>query len=159
MKTRPRRVRLTLRISIPVYRRLVRLSAQRGVRAADLARACLLDGLRQLGGLGRSSSGREHDWETVSRQIASLLREPGSAGYRTALLRRLAGLSVDRWEAIDAWLEERAAAAPTRSARLLAKEALVRFGLPAKLLPSLVALAQRVRHRLYMRALRASSVS
>jgi hypothetical protein len=154
---RPVKVRLTIRITPRVYTRLARLAAQRGVPAAELARACLLDGLHQLSRGTGGALGEERRWEQLSQTVARLLREPGSAGYRTALIRRLAGLSVDRWEAIDQWVEERAAGAPTRSARLLAKEAVVRFGLPAKILPSVVALAQRVRHRLYMRALREQS--
>jgi hypothetical protein len=93
-------------------------------------------------------------WEEVTRQVHALIRKGGATAYRAALIRRLVGLSVDRWEVVDQWFEERAAHAPAGSARLLAKEALVYFGLPAKVLPTLITLAQRVRHRLYMRALR-----
>lgn len=148
------RHRFTLRVTGPVYTKLAQLAAQRGIPTADLARTCLLSGLDQLAHGHLPQRKDELRWEQATQEIATLLRQKGQAGYRTALLRRLAGLSVDRWEELDAWMEERAAGAPTRSAPLLAKEALVRFGLPAKIMPALVAVAQRVRHRLYMRAAR-----
>jgi hypothetical protein len=155
----PRAIRLTLRIAPAVHRALRRAAARRGIPDADLARACLEHGLTHFTDQAppRALAAR---WDLASSQIHQLLRRPGQSGWRTALLRRLAGLSVDRWDAVDAWMEERAGAAPTHSARRLATEALVYFGLSAKVRPALVALAQRVRHRLYMRAARdAASVA
>lgn len=154
MSRRARSIRLTLRIPAKAAARLNRLAAQRGLPSADLARACLMTGLEQLAETPAESADPSLRWETLTRQVGPLLRTAGQTAYRTVLLRRLAGLSVDRWTAVDYWLEQRAGEAPTRSARLLAKEALVRFELPAKVLPALVVLAQRVRHRLYMRTLR-----
>lgn len=154
MSRRARSIRLTLRIPAKAAARLNRLAAQRGLPSADLARACLLAGLQQLAETPAAPADSSLRWEDLARHVSALLRARGQTYYRTALLRRLAGLSVDRWTAVDQWLEERATGEPARSARLLAKEALVRFGLPARILPALVALAQRVRHRLYMRALR-----
>lgn len=149
---RPVSVQLTLRVPPALNRQLHREAQRRGLPPADLIRTCLAIGLDQLA--ERPSATPSIAWESAMRTVSALLARGGATAYRTALLRRAAGLSVDRWSALDAWFEDRVRATPTRSARVLAKEALVYFGVPGRVLPSLVRLAQRVRHRCYMRAKR-----
>lgn len=150
---RPASSRITLRIPVQLHRHLARLAGKKGVRVADVARACLLDGLEQLEGRRVRDVDAPLQWEHLTRKVEHLLRTSNPTGYRTALIRRLAGLSVERWEMIDHWMEERLTKAQV-SAAIAAKESLVYFRLPAKILPALTVLAQRVKHRLYVRDLR-----
>ncbi|WP_447973928.1 hypothetical protein [Nitrospira sp. Kam-Ns4a] len=97
-------------------------------------------------------------WSALEAALVRLWRHhPPDAATRQRWLRRFAGLSVSQQTRVEAWVEARltASASRPRSARRLAIDALSVFGLPQVILPALIRLVQRVRHRLVMRRVRA----